>query len=233
MPTGRLRPNRACPGSVRVVFWGCVLASAVSAQRARGEEATPTVARARLDVTAFAGYRFGGQFDVPDSTQNADVKNDGSYGVSLGFRRADAGMYDEADRFELFYSRQPTHLGANPVVGPAGVTVEYLHFGASKELVREGARPYLLGAFGATRMSLDAPGASDDTRFSLSMAMGVLFPVRERFSLRLEGRGYLTFLSSDSSVFCASGSSGGACSIRASGSSLLQFELLAGASFGF
>lgn len=234
MPTSRLRPNRARFRPVRRVVSGCVFACVISMQAARGEETTHVATTQRVDVTAFAGYRFGGQFDVPDSTQNADVRSDTSFGVALGLRAATAGVYDELDRYELFYSRQPTHLSTNPTVGPADVTIEYLHIGASKEFATsEHARPYILGAIGATRLSLDAPDASDTTRFSLSMAMGLRVPVRERFSLRFEGRGYLTFLSADSSVFCASGSTDGACSIHGSGSALFQFELLAGATFGF
>lgn len=234
MPTSRLRPDRARLRPARVVVSGCVLACVMFMQAARGQETTHVTATPNFDVTAFASYRFGGQFDVPDSTQNADVRNDGSFGVSLGLRAGNTQYQDELDRYELFYSRQPTHLGANPTVGPADVTIEYLHIGASKEIsAGERARPYILGAIGVTRMSLDAPGASDDTRFSLSMAAGVRVPVREHFSLRFEGRGYLTFLSADSSVFCASDSAGGVCGIHASGSSLFQFELLAGATFGF
>jgi hypothetical protein len=213
---------------------GCVLASVISTQAARSEEVVHGAATTRIDVTAFAAYRFGGQFDVPDTTQNADVQNDASFGVSVGLHLARAEVHDELDRYEVFYSRQPTHLDDNPTVGRAGVTIEYLHFGASKELAGwERVRPYFLGALGVSRLSLDAPDASDDTRFSLSMAAGIRVPVRNHFSLKLEGRGYLTFLSADSSVFCASGSSGGACGIHASGSSLFQFEVLAGASFGF
>lgn len=234
MPTRTHRPDHARCKPSRVLVWGCVLASAVSVEEARAEDTTPVEGRARIDVTAFAGYRFGGQFDVPDSTQNVDVQNDASYGVSLELHAANAHGADELDRYELFYSHQSARLAANPVVGPADVTIEYLHFGASKEIAGwERARPYVLGAIGVSRLSLDAPAASDDTRFSISMAAGVRVPVREHFSIRLEGRGYLTFLAADSSVFCSSGSSGGACGIHASGSSLFQFELLAGATFGF
>ena len=201
------------------------------------EEVEFLVSRGVVDQATgvwLAGYRFGGQFDVPDTTQNADVRNDASYGVSVGLHVLGASTYDELDRYELFYSRQPTHLGHDSPVGAADVSIQYLHFGGSKEFsTSRRARPYLLGAFGLTRMSLDAPGARDDTRFSLSMAGGVRMPVREHFSIRVEGRGYLTFLSADSSVFCASGSAGGACGIHASGSSLFQFEVMAGATFDF
>jgi opacity protein-like surface antigen len=233
MPTGRLTPTRTGLTSTRAMFGACLLASAIPAGVARGEEATRIPFHSRLDMTAFAGYRFGGQFDVPDSTQNADVQNDASFAVSLGLALPHASVYDELDRYEIFYSRQSTDLGDNPSVGRAGVKIEYLQFGASKEFPwGEHARPYLLGALGASHLSLDVPGASDDTRFSLSLALGLRFPVSDHFSLRVEGRGYVTFLSADSSIFCAS-SGAAACGIHASGSALFQFDVLAGASFAF
>jgi hypothetical protein len=51
--------------------------------------------------------------------------------------------------------------------------------------------------------------------------------------LKFEARGYLTFIDTQSSIFCASGSFGGVCSIRAKGSTFTQFDLLAGAAFAF
>jgi hypothetical protein len=58
-------------------------------------------------------------------------------------------------------------------------------------------------------------------------------PVTDRFNFRLEARGFVTLVDTDSAIFCASGSFGGVCSIRARGSTFTQFELLAGAAFAF
>ena len=75
--------------------------------------------------------------------------------------------------------------------------------------------------------------ASLDDHAAFSLGAGFRVPVTENFGLRLEARGYLTLIDTDSSVFCASGSFGGVCSIRARGSTFTQFEVMAGASFRF
>ena len=49
-----------------------------------------------------------------------------------------------------------------------------------------------------------SPG-TDDTRFSFSLGAGLKVPVTPRFGIRLEARGFLTLVDSDSAMFCASG----------------------------
>ncbi len=59
-------------------------------------------------------------------------------------------------------------------------------------------------------------------------------PISQRFAVRLEARGFVTFVNSDSAFFCASGASiGGACAIQAKTDAFFQYELLAGATFKF
>jgi hypothetical protein len=60
-----------------------------------------------------------------------------------------------------------------------------------------------------------------------------MLPITERFGVRLEARGYLTFVDSESAFFCASGSFGGVCAIRAKSDTFIQYELLAGATYSF
>ncbi len=58
-------------------------------------------------------------------------------------------------------------------------------------------------------------------------------PVSPHFSLRLEGRGFLTPVNTDSAFFCRSDQSGALCQVRVRGSSFFQFDLLAGAAYAF
>ena len=139
---------------------------------------------------------------------------------------------DDISQYELFYGRQSTSLERDPALGKLDIDVEYLHLGGT--IAMEGQRrviPYLAGGLGATRFSPDA--ASDKTRFSISLGGGVKVPFNERFALRLEGRGYLTFVDTDTSFFCRSDEGGAVCRIHGSGSTFFQFELLAGAAFAF
>jgi hypothetical protein len=94
-------------------------------------------------------------------------------------------------------------------------------------------KPYIVGTLGATRFHADAAEASDDTRFSISLGGGLRVPFSERFSLRLEARGYVTFVDSDSALFCKTGSFGAVCELRASGSTFIQYEVLGGLAFAF
>ena len=66
------------------------------------------------------------------------------------------------------------------------------------------------------------------TRFSGSMAFGLEIPMGARAAVRLEARGYLTAVDTDTSFFCRSDDGEGAYKIIASGSAILQTEALAG-----
>jgi len=94
-------------------------------------------------------------------------------------------------------------------------------------------KPYIVGTLGLTRLSPEPGRVSDNTRFSVSLGGGLRVPVSDHFSLRFEARGFLTFVNTKSSFFCSSSSAGGFCSIRGSGSTFMQYELLAGAAFAF
>src|SRR5262245_34478113 len=185
----------------------------------------------RFEVTPFVGYRMGGDFDVDvgaSSTQNADLDDHGSFALALDLRR------DEESQYELFYSRQETNLEPDSPLGSLGLNVEYLHLGGTLDVDQDLLlKPYVVGTLGITRLSPEPGRSSDNTRFSVSLGGGVRVPVSQHFSLRFEARGFLTFVNTDTSFFCSSSSAGGFCAIRGSGSTFIQYELLAGAAFAF
>jgi opacity protein-like surface antigen len=210
--------------AVSFALFGAVAAHAGEGDEDGAESAPAT----RFEVTPFAGYRFGGDFDIQGSRRGANLNDHGSFALALDLRR------DEGSQYELFYSRQETNLAPDSPLGPLGLDVEYLHIGGTLVLDEEQLlKPYLIGTLGLTRLTPEPGRSSDNTRFSFSLGAGVRVPVTEHFGLRLEGRGYLTFVDTRSSVFCASTSAGGFCAIRASGSTFIQYELLAGAAFSF
>lgn len=201
------------------------------AAAAEGDEAAASASRSvltRYEVMPFIGYRLNGDFDIANTTpkQRASLDDHRSFGLAFDVRR------DESSQYELLYSRQESRLEKDSPLAPLDVNVEYLHvggtLGVNEELV---FRPYIVGTLGLTRFTLES--GSDDTRFSFSLGAGVRVPVTPRFNVRLEARGFLTWIDTDSAIFCASGSFGGVCSIRSRGSTFTQFELLAGAAFAF
>jgi len=179
----------------------------------------------------FVGYRMGGDFDVDVGgglTRNANLDEHGSYGIALDLRR------DEESQYELFYSRQESNLESNSPLGPLGIDVEYLHIGGTLVVDQQlPLQPYIIGTLGLTRFSPEPGSGSDNTRFSVSFGGGLRVPVSTHFNLRFEARGFLTFVDTNTAFFCSSSAAGGFCSIRSSGSTFVQYELLAGAAFAF
>lgn len=182
-----------------------------------------------FEITPFVGLRVGGDFKLDDPKRKLDVDGSDSLALAMDLR------IDQTSQYELFYSRQSTNLDHDPTLGDVDVDIEYLHIGGTLAMEGENQRviPYMAGGLGATRFSPDPGDVNDKTRFSLSLAGGVKVPFNRNFALRLEGRGYLTFVDGDTSFFCRSDQDGALCRIHGHGSTFVQFEILAGASFAF
>lgn len=177
-------------------------------------------------VAPHAGGRIGGSFEDGETGANRDLEESASFALALELRHGPGTWW------QLWYSRQ-----GSEIVEPDArldVDVEYLHVGGTAP-IREGERvnSFVSGGIGATRFSPGTSGYDDETRFSFSLGVGLEMPLAEHVALRLEARGYMTLMDTDSAVFCATGGAEDFCRIVAGGSSLLQFELLAGLSFAF
>jgi opacity protein-like surface antigen len=197
--------------------------SAPALTRAATYEAAPP----QFQITPFVGYRVGGNFELADTGESVKVEDHASLALALDMRGADWSQY------ELFYGRQATTLNGGSFA-PTRVKVEYLHVGGTVALSEEQrVQPYLAGGLGVARLTPDAANGNDDTRFSISLALGLRMPLSQHFALRLEGRGFLTPVNTDSAIFCHSDQSGGLCEVRATGSLFFQFDFLAGATFTF
>ena len=193
----------------------------------QGDEPDESVSSMRWEVTPFVGYRMGGDFDV-NAPGGGDLENHGSFGLAVNL------FIDETASYELFYSRQETSFESSSPIAPFDLDIEYLHLGGTLVLSDElPVEPYMVGGVGLTRLSPKTGNGSEDTRASLSLGAGVKMPITQRFGVRLEARGFVTFVNSDSAFFCASGSFGGVCSIQAKTDALFQYELMAGATFRF
>jgi opacity protein-like surface antigen len=193
-----------------------------------------------FEITIFGGYRYGGEFEtIPPEDNPAtgidesavggrslDLKDTPFVGITLNFEQTEDAYY------EFTYSRQETELeGEN-----FDLTVEYLHLGGIVQW-SDGDKDHVVPFFGmtvgGTRFTPGNDDLDDETNFSLGVAGGIKFPITRHFGLRLEGRGYFTFLDSSSSVFCASIGGAGSCAIRVSGSSFFQAQGLLGVTASF
>jgi Outer membrane protein beta-barrel domain len=201
--------------------------AALAATAAFGQNAAGELPHAgQIEATAFLGYRAGGSFDIQDADGDADVASSTSYALALDYQ------INSSTAYEFFIAHQPTRLDL--AGGRNDLDVNYLMLGSSV-VMAEGSplNPYVVGLIGVGQFKLDAPGADDKSRFAISVALGLRVPLRERIALRLEARGYLTFVDTQSSVFCSSGSTGATCLLRGSGSTFFQGELLAGIAMSF
>ncbi len=214
--------GRLLVGSRTLALMTSVLAAAMA-----GAVEPVAIAPQRFELSPFIGYGLGGSFTLSGSGQQVDMDNHGSFALALDAQAGDAGQY------ELLYARQSTVLrGAG--FAATGVDVEYLQLGGTA-LLGDGVhlRPYILAGVGVTRLSPGPAIAHEDTRFSGSLGLGVRVPISRHLSLRLEGRGFLTLLNANGAIFCRSDQSGGLCLVRARGSSMFQFDFLAGAAYAF
>jgi outer membrane protein with beta-barrel domain len=178
-------------------------------------------------ITPFAGYRFGGRFALGDTNTHLDALNHVSYGVALDLAT------DPQTKYELFYSRQSTSLGT-PSPAPSNTVIEYLHIGGTVNLGESPRlQPYFIATLGGTRFSPDAPISRDRIYFSASLGGGVRMPFSSHLALRLEARGFATFFSSNTAVFCRSDQAGGVCLVHGSGSTFFQGDALAGLTYTF
>jgi hypothetical protein len=180
-----------------------------------------------FEMTPFIGLRMGGSFES-DTGRRIDVNDHGSFGLALGVPAGNDTQY------EVFYGRQSAAMQGASSLAPSRVAVEYLHFGGTAPLDDELAiKPYVFGGLGVTRFSPVSREGRENTHFSLSLGPGLRVPLNPHFALRLEARGYVTFVNPDTALFCRSDQTGLLCRVRSRGSAFIQYELLAGAAFTF
>jgi len=186
-----------------------------------------TAETTRFQVVPYGGLRLGGGFEDGESGEKRDLEEAASYGLGLELR-----VRNEDRWWQLWYSRQDTRI--KEPGGAVDVDVEYLHVGGTAPINDEGrVHSYVAGGIGATRLAPSGAGLDDAVEFSASLGLGLKMPLSERTALRLEARGYLTVIDSNTSIFCGVEYGEGGCAFFATGSTLFQAELSVGLAFGF
>jgi hypothetical protein len=153
----------------------------------------PAVASAQtLEVTPFAGYRFGGDFFELVTGQRVDLDGAPSLGVTVDV------PLSNGFQIEGLFTHQHAH-----VLVPAShfrpatrwqISVDHWQAGGLQEFGGGRVRPFLTGTFGLTRYA--APDDSE-IRFAVGAGGGVkVFPSRH-VGVRLDGRVFATFVDAD------------------------------------
>lgn len=180
-----------------------------------------------FQLTPFMGYRVGGRFEDAGTGVELDLAEEETYGIII-----DKDI-DPGKQYEFFYSFQPSKLKTGGAFTPgvlADVDVEYFHIGGRNYWDKGATRTFVVGTVGATHFDPHSSSLSSETRFSISLGGGVEVGTSERIAVRLEARGFATFLDSEGAIFCDSTSG---CTVLVTSDLLLQFEVGAGVSFKF
>ena len=153
----------------------------------------------RVEVTAFGGYRFGGEFYEIVSGRPVDADGAPSFGVVLNI------PFTRETQIEALITHQQARFTLPGADGGQGarfrVTVDHYQVGGLTELATGRARPFLTGLLGLTRY--EASG-DHELRLSASAGGGVkLFPT-PRVGVRLDGRVFATLVDADADALACS-----------------------------
>jgi hypothetical protein len=174
-----------------------------------------SITRESVEIAGFYGYRTGGAF-ADGGGLIVDVEGSGSFGGTLTVNLKKEGNF----KLEFLFSRQDTNLGLLPL------TVDHYQGGIVQEKGRPERRFFGSFLLGASRFA--APGFSGQTKFSLSLGLGMKFFLGKNVGLRFDTRALMVAVNSEGGALCA-----GSCVFYYSGNSFWQFEATGGLLLAF
>ena len=183
-----------------------------------------------VELTPFAGYSFGGTFDVTDSDQSVELDDAQRLGLILDIRK------DDNTQWEVLYDRQDTDANAVIVGAPNpnfDLSIQALQIGGTYQWEGDALRPYMAATIGGTKMDATDNGYGSDTFFSFSLGLGLQYRPLDSFGLRLEWRTFGTVMNSKTDLFCSTGGATNSCLIQVQGHVLWQTGAFAGLVFRF
>jgi hypothetical protein len=160
--------------------------------------------RPNVEISPFAGYRWGGELEASDNALfDRDVDVDESAVAGL---RVEIAITDNFG-VEVQASRQPTEFttGGDDLFGDdrglVDVNIDTLQVGLVFQGGSGQVRPYGVIALGGTRLDPDVAGVSSEERLSGSAGGGVKVFVNRTLGFRFEARGYWTDTEDDEDDF--------------------------------
>lgn len=154
-----------------------------------------------FEITPFAGYRLGGEFDASDedffdTDLDAEIEESAIFGVIFGIPLTPNW------KLELLANRQESTFIIDegllsPTIELGDVTVSMYHAGLAFEWGLGQVSPFIVGTLGLARIEPDFPELNAENRFSASLGGGAKIFFSQNVGLRLEGRGYWTDLGTD------------------------------------
>jgi hypothetical protein len=156
---------------------------------------TSSLSAQAVEITPFAGYRFGGGFFELLTAQPIDLDGTFALGAVLNVQLT------EGVRFEGLYSHQRAELIVPAGFGPQArveVNVDHWLGGALQEFGRGRARPFVTGLIGLTRYASET---DSEIRLAASAGGGVKLLPANRVGVRLDGRVLATLVDADGTVY--------------------------------
>jgi hypothetical protein len=206
--------------AITVASWALAWAAPAGAQH------TETAEPHGIEIAPVAGYRFGGDFFELVSGQDVDLDGAPAVGVT-GSVPLWNGLHVEG----LVTLQKASFSTPATITTPARrwhVAVDHYGVGGLQEFRSGKVRPFLNSVFGLTRYAADG---DNEVRFTIGAGGGVkLFPSR-RIGIRLDGRGYWTFVDAEGDFWACI--SGVGCGLAFSVDVAWQAEFTAGLVFRF
>jgi len=211
----------------------CALCVTLGSSLSPGVAAADDQPQPRFELTPYAGYRIGGEFERQDGSGSFKLDEGNSEGLIFNIVALDVNT-----QWEVLYGRQSTHVATQLVFDPAArlaLDVEYYQFGGTYlfDSGDDNTRPFVVLTAGVTHFGPSLPGIDSESFFSGSIGGGVQLLKTKRVGVRLEARVFATFVNTDGALFCHSGPQGGVCAIQIHGTALYQWEGSAGVVFRF
>jgi hypothetical protein len=178
-------------------------------------------------LTVYGGYRGGGSFTDANTEQGLKLESNGAVSLALDM------PYDPGRQYQIFVSKQRTNLVLDD--GPFGssgtrlpMDIYYLHFGGTYFWEGDTSKgAYVVGGLGATLFN-PGQGYKSELYPSINVGFGYVWPLGNRFAVRVEGRGYGTLVNSSGGVFCSGG-----CVVSIKADTIGQGEMMVGLSAKF
>ncbi len=184
----------------------------------------------KFEITAFAGYRFGGHFEEMDGDAEFELHDSNAYGITLNILANPNGQW------EVLYAHQGTELSTQELFASdplIDLDVEYLQLGGTYLFDGDSVRPFIALTLGVSQFDPQPLEFDSETFFSASFAGGLHLNANKRIGVRLEGRVFTSFVTSNSNIFCSSVGGAGSCLIQIDGTTVTQWEARAGLVFRF
>jgi hypothetical protein len=178
-----------------------------------------------VEVTPFAGVRFGGTLDLQaGSPTEATLKDGSSYGFSAGVRFDDVSLIEFRWTHVVSALRFDAPLvSLGDAIGDVTLNQFLMDFTREWDVTEvKGLRSYLVGSVGATHVS-----AAHDafTRFSFGLGGGLKEFLGSHFAIRAEARWMGIWINPEVGAFACGTVAAGGCVVVLTGPVTQQFEL--------